>query len=149
MVGDWSGDDVGTSVARQLTRRGGRRGVVAYRSASTCSGSISIALAFSMSMGAGLGELLSIDSLFTGAGDECSSCRSTVEGRWMEPASDDERVEGTIDGGALRDALLKLELRSLTLREKDEKRRSSLPVMLFAEVSSDRRRLAWRNSKSQ
>lgn len=61
---------------------------------------------------------------------------------------DDERVDGTQDGVALLDARPKVELRSLTLRDNDGNRRSSLPAMLFAEVSSDRRRLAMRSSVS-
>lgn len=60
----------------------------------------------------------------------------------MEPASDDERVDGTREGVALRDTLLRVELRSLTLRDSEGKRLSSLPAMLCAEASRERRLLA-------
>jgi len=67
----------------------------------------------------------------------------------MEPASDEDRVDGTRDGVALRDALLSVELRSRTLRDNEGKRLSSLLVMLWADASSDRRRLAIRSSEPQ
>ena len=67
----------------------------------------------------------------------------------MEPASDEDRVDGTRDGVALRDALLSVELRSRTLRDNEGKRLSSLLVMLWADASSDRRRLATRSSEPE
>lgn len=67
----------------------------------------------------------------------------------MEPASDDDRVDGTRDGVALRATLLRVELRSLTLRDSEGKRLSSLPAMLCAEASNDFRRFARRSSESQ
>jgi hypothetical protein len=53
-VGDCRGDDVERSPLRQLTSSGGSRGVVAYRSTSLCSGSVTIALAFSTSIAMGV-----------------------------------------------------------------------------------------------
>lgn len=67
----------------------------------------------------------------------------------MEPASDEERVDGARDGVALRDTLFKVELRSLTLRDNEGNRRSSLLVRLCDDASSERRRLAWRSSELQ
>lgn len=56
----------------------------------------------------------------------------------MEPASDEERVEGTLEGVVLRETLLRLEVRSRTLRDSEGKRLSILPAKLWAEASSDR-----------
>jgi hypothetical protein len=152
-VGDWRGDDAGRSSLRQFTRSGGNSGVVAYRSRSTSSGSISMALALPTSRAMGVGASSSSCSLLVKAGvevgDAYSSRRSMVETWWMEPASDDDRVDGTREGVALRDALLRVELRSRTLRDNEGKRLSSLPAMLCAEASNDRRRLARRSSESQ
>jgi hypothetical protein len=152
-VGDWRGDDAGRSSLRELTSSGGNSGVVAYRSRSTSSGSISMALALPTSMAMGVGASSSRCSLLVKAGvevgDAYSSCRSIVETWWMEPASDDDRVEGTLEGVALRDTLLRVELRSRTLRDNEGKRLSSLPAMLCADASNDRRRLARRSSESQ
>ena len=58
-------------------------------------------------------------------------------------------MEGTREGVALRDALLRVELRSRTLRDNEGKRLSSLPAILWADASSDRRRLAIRSSEPQ
>ena len=69
----------------------------------------------------------------------------------MELVIDDDRVDGTREGVSLLDTLVKLDealLRSLTLRDKEGKRRSILLVMLLAEDSRDRRRLAMRISAS-
>jgi hypothetical protein len=76
------------------------------------------------------------------------SVRSTADGWWMELWIEDERVDGTREGVALRDALLRVELRSLTLREKDGNRLSNFPAMLYAEASRDLRLFASRNSIS-
>lgn len=46
----------------------------------------------------------------------------------MEPASDDER-DGTLEGVALRDPRVKVELRSRTLRVTEGKRLSNLSTM--------------------
>lgn len=62
-VGDCRGDDVGKPLLRQLTRSGGSNGVVAYRSASTCSGSMTMAFAFSTSIAVGVCALSSSSSL--------------------------------------------------------------------------------------
>jgi len=64
---------------------------------------------------------------------------------------DEDRVEGTRDGVSLLEILVKLEdalLRSLTLRDREGKRRSILLVMLLAEDSRERLRLAMRISAS-
>lgn len=69
----------------------------------------------------------------------------------MELVIDDDRVDGTRDGVSLLEALVKLDdarLRSFTLRDKEGNRRSSLLVMLLAEDSKERRRLAMRISAS-
>jgi hypothetical protein len=150
-VGDCRGEDAGRLALRQLTRSGGSRGVVAYRSASTCSGSITIAFAFSTSIAIGVGALSSSSSLLAKAGVGTGvklSVRSTADGWWMELWIDDERVDGTREGVALLDTLLRVELRSRTLREKDGNRLSNFPAMLYADASRDRRRLASRNSVS-
>lgn len=63
----------------------------------------------------------------------------------MELVIDEDRVEGTQDGVSLLDILVKLDearLRSLTLRDKEGKRLSILLVMLLAEDSNERLRLA-------
>jgi len=149
-VGDWRGDEVGKSL-RQVTSTGGSNGVVAYRSASTSSGSIIIALAFSISIAIGVGELSWSSSVLARAELEmCEklSVRSIAEVWWTELVMEDERVDGTRDGVALRDALVRVELRSLTLRDSEGNLLSSLPAMLCADASSDLRRLANRNSVS-
>lgn len=69
----------------------------------------------------------------------------------MELVIDDDRVDGTRDGVSLLETLVKLDealLRSLTLRDKEGKRLSILLVMLLAEDSRERRRLAMRISAS-
>jgi hypothetical protein len=76
------------------------------------------------------------------------SVRSTAEVWWTELVMDDERVDGTREGVALLDTRPRVELRSLTLRDSEGNRLSSLPAMLCADASSDRRRLASRNSVS-
>jgi len=76
------------------------------------------------------------------------SLRSTTDGWWTELVIDDERVDGTRDGVALLDTLPRVELRSRTLRDNDGNRLSNFPAMLCADASSDRRRLASRNSVS-
>jgi len=48
----------------------------------------------------------------------------------------------------LRATLLRFELRSLTLREREGKRLSSFSAMVCAEASSDLRRFARRSSES-
>lgn len=151
-VGDCSGDDAGRSPLRQFTNSGGSRGVAAYRSASISSGSISIiAFAFSTSIAIGVATLSSSSSLlaWTGEGTEVKlSFRSTADGWWTELVMDEERVDGCRDGVALLDTLPSVELRSLTLRDNDGNRLSNFPAMLCADASSDRRRLANRNSVS-
>jgi hypothetical protein len=76
------------------------------------------------------------------------SLRSIVEVWWTELVMDDERVEGTPDGVALLDTLLRVELRSVNLRENDGKRLSNFPAMLCADASRERLRLAMRSSVS-
>lgn len=76
------------------------------------------------------------------------SVRSTAETWWTELVIDDERVDGTLDGVWLLDTLLRVELRSRTLRDNDGKRLSNLPAMLCADASRDRRRFASRSSVS-
>jgi hypothetical protein len=69
----------------------------------------------------------------------------------MELVMEDDRVEGTREGVALLEALLKLDeflLQSLTLRDSEGKRLSILLLMLFTEGSNERRRLAMRISAS-
>jgi hypothetical protein len=86
-VGDCRGDDVGRPALRQLTRSGGSKGVVAYRSASTCSGSMTIVFALSTSIAIGVGALSLSSSLLAKAGVGTGvklSVRSIVEGWWME-----------------------------------------------------------------
>jgi hypothetical protein len=61
---------------------------------------------------------------------------------------EDDRVDGTREGVALLETLLRVELRSRTLRENDGKRLSNFPAMLCAEASRDRLRFASRNSVS-
>jgi hypothetical protein len=134
--------------------RGGRSGVVAYRSASICSGSISNALALltSIAMGVVVFEECSLSSsLLAKAGDGTEvklSLRSTAEGWWTELVIDDDRVDGTREGVWLLDTLLRVELRSRTFRDSDGKRLSNLPAMLCADASRDRRRFARRSSVS-
>jgi hypothetical protein len=152
-VGDWSGDDAGNSPLRQLTSSGGSRGVAAYRSASTSSGSIMIAFAFSTSIAIGVVALSSTSSLLARAGEEVGmgvklSFRSTTDVWWTELVIDDERVDGTRDGVALLGTLPNVELRSRTLRDSDGNRLSNFPAILYADASSDLLRLANRNSVS-
>jgi len=112
---------------------------------------MALALATSIAMGVGASSLSC--SLLVRAEvevrDECSAGRSRVETWWMEPASDEERVEGTLEGVALRDTLLSVEPRSRTLRDSEGKRLSILPAMLCAETSRERLRFARRSSESQ
>jgi len=109
--------------------------------------------AFSTSIAIGVVALSSDSSALTSAGEEVGigvklSLRSTTDGWWTELAIDDDRVDGTRDGVALLELLPSVEFRSLTLRDKDGKRLSNFPAMLCADASSDRRRLAMRNSVS-
>jgi len=69
----------------------------------------------------------------------------------MELVIDEDRVDGTRDGVSLLEILVKLDdalLRSLTFRDSEGKRRSILLVMLLADDSKERRRLAIRISAS-
>jgi hypothetical protein len=68
----------------------------------------------------------------------------------MELVMEDDLVEGTREGVALLEALLKLDelLQSLTLRDSEGKRLSILLLMLLTEGSNERRRLAIRISAS-
>lgn len=96
-------------------------------------------------------DVLSLnDSVLACAGADVMgkvSFKSTTEW-WTELVIDDERVDGTREGVALREARPRFELRSLTLRDNEGKRLSSFPARLCADASSDRRRFANRNSVS-
>jgi hypothetical protein len=85
-----------------------------------------MAFAFSTLIPRGVG-VLSWSSSLLARGAEVGmgmklSVRSTVEVWCTELVIDDERVEGTRDGVALLDTLLRVELRSVNLRENDGKR---------------------------
>jgi hypothetical protein len=111
-----------------------------------------MAFAFSTLIPRGVG-VLSWSSSLLARGAEVGmgmklSVRSTVEVWCTELVIDDERVEGTRDGVALLDTLLRVELRSVNLRENDGKRLSNLPAMLCADASRERLRFAMRSSVS-
>lgn len=138
-VGDWRGDCAGMSCIRAFTIKGGNSGVLANRSASGCSGSMSTFSTLTMSTGEEVMTSPRRSLLLLADARGNFSLRSNA---WcVMLVIEDDRVDDTRDGVALRDVRPKDRPRLRIFRDREGNLLSNLLAMLLTVDSVDLRRL--------